>query len=219
MIRSAVLFFAFLATLPAAADDPIQLAQAPAQFRAGQHYRVLTPAQPTSVTTGKVEVVEVFWYGCPHCYSLEPHLQRWLASDMPEAAEFVKLPASLNPSWQPHARLYYAAKALGVLDEAHDAIFREMHIDRRPLNTLDAMVEFLGRHGVAAEDAKAALMSFAVEAQVRRADTMARRYRLTGVPAIVVNGKYVTGADLAGGYDRLFQLVNYLVAMEAGAAQ
>ena len=145
MIRSAVVLFAFLAALPAAAADPIQLAQAPAQFREGQHYRVLTPAQPTSVAPGKVEVVEIFWYGCPHCYSLEPHLQRWLTVDMPEAAEFVKLPASLNPSWQPHARLFYAAKALGVLDEAHDAVFREMHVQRQRLDTLDAMVEFLGR--------------------------------------------------------------------------
>ena len=219
MIRSALVLLAALVALPAAAAEPVQLAQAGPQFREGVHYQVLKPAQPTSVNPGKVEVVEVFWYGCPHCYSLEPHVKRWLETGKPEAAEFVKLPASLNPSWQPHARLYYAAEALGVLDQAHDAIFREIQVDRRPLNTVEAMVEFLGRYGVPAEDATAALGSFSVEARVRKADTMARRYRLTGVPAIVVNGKYVTGVQQAGGYDQLFELVNFLVAREAGAAQ
>ena len=219
MIRSALVLLAALVALPAGAAEPVQLAQAAPQFREGVHYRVLKPAQPTSVDPGKVEVVEVFWYGCPHCFSMEPYVKRWLETGRPEAAEFVKLPASLNPSWQPHARLFYAAEALGVLDKASDGIFREMHVERRPLNTLEAMVEFLGRYGVPAEDATAALGSFSVEAKVRKADTLARRYRLTGVPAIVVNGKYVTGAQQAGGYDQLFELVNFLVAREAGAAE
>ena len=228
MIRTALVLLATLLALPAAAAEPIRVAQAqPAQaqgqpqaeYREGQHYRVLTPAQPTSVAPGKVEVVEVFWYGCPHCYSLEPYIQRWLAEGKSEEAEFVKLPASLNPSWQPHARLFYAARALGVLEQAHGDIFREMHVERRPLNTLDEMVDFLGRYGVSAEDARAALTSFAVEAQVRKADTMVRRYRLTGVPAVVVNGKYVTGADMAGGAEQMFDVINYLVAREAAAVE
>lgn len=219
MIRSALVLIAALAALPAAAADPVRLAQSAPRFVEGQHYRVLTPAQPTSVEPGKIEVVEVFWYGCPHCYSLEPYIDRWLAEGKPEAAEFVKLPASLNPAWQPHARLFYAAKALGVLDQAHDDIFREIHVNRRALNTLDDMVEFLGRYDVPAADATAALTSFAVEAQVRKADTMARRYRLTGVPAVVVNGKYVTGADMAGGVEQLFDVINFLVAREAAATE
>ncbi len=217
MIRTFLLSIAFLLALPAAASEPVQLAQAGAPFEAGRHYRVLKPAQPTSVAPGKVEVVEVFWYGCPHCFSLEPYIQRWLQEDKPETAEFVKMPAALNPSWQPGARLFYAADALGVLEQAHNDIFREMHVSRKPLNTLEAMVEFLTRYGVSDEQARDALTSFAVEAQIRKADTMARRYRLTGVPAVVVNGKYVTGADMAGGLDRLFELVNYLVAREAAA--
>ncbi|MEJ2516208.1 MAG: thiol:disulfide interchange protein DsbA/DsbL [Gammaproteobacteria bacterium] len=217
MIRTLLLSIALVAALPLAAAEPVQLAQAGSQFQEGRHYRVLKPAQPTSVAPGKVEVVEVFWYGCPHCFSLEPYIQRWLEDGKPAAAEFVKMPASLNPSWQPGARLFYAADALGVLDQAHTDIFREMHVSRRPLNTLDAMVEFLTRYGVSEEQAREALTSFAVVAQMRKADTMARRYRLTGVPAVVVNGKYVTGADMAGGPDALFQVVNYLVDREASA--
>jgi protein dithiol oxidoreductase (disulfide-forming) len=193
-----------------------QQAQANARFVAGQHYRVLNPAQPTSVPPGKVEVAEIFWYGCPHCYTLEPYIQRWQANK-PEAAELVKLPAALNPSWAPHARLFYAAQGLGILEQAHGDIFREMHVNRNPLNSLDAMVDFLARYEeVSAEAAREALTSFAVETELRRADAQVRRYRLDGVPAVVVNGKYVASASSAGGYDELLQLINHLVALEAG---
>lgn len=200
---------------PQPSEQPGEPPAAASRFREGQHYRVVTPAQPTSVAPGKVEVAEVFWYGCPHCYSLEPYIQRWKANAPPQA-ELVRVAASLNPSWQPHARLFYAAKALGVLDEAHTAAFRELHVNRNPLNTLDAQVEFLGQFGVSEEQARDALTSFSVETELRRADTLVRRYRLTGVPAMVVNGKYVMGADTAGGPDALMELVNYLVALESG---
>ncbi len=206
---------------PQASDTRVAQTDAPrsqanSQFVAGQHYRVLNPAQPTNVPPGKVEVTEVFWYGCPHCYTLEPYMQAWKARK-PDAAEFVQLPAALNPAWQPHSRLYYAAQALGVLDQAHNEIFRELHVNRNPLNTLDAMVNFLAQYdGVSTADARDALTSFAVETEVRRADAQVRRYRLTGVPAVVVNGKYVAGADTAGGYEALLELINHLVALEAG---
>jgi thiol:disulfide interchange protein DsbA len=198
-------------------EQPAAPPPASSRFREGQHYRVLTPAQPTNVSPGKVEVAEVFWYGCPHCYSLEPYIQRWQANAPPQA-ELVRVAASLNPSWQPHARLFYASKTLGVLDRAHAAAFRELHVNRNPLNTLDAQVEFLSQFGVSEQAARDTLTSFPVETEMRRADLLVRRYRLTGVPAIVVNGKYVAGVDTAGGPDALMELVNYLVALESGSA-
>lgn len=207
-----------LPSLAQTAQEP-DAATANARFRAGQHYDVLTPAQPTSVAPGKVEVAEVFWYGCPHCYSLEPYIQRWEQSGKPPAAELVRLPASLNPSWQPHARLYYAAKALGVLEEAHTDIFRAIHVERKPLNTEEAMLELLGQYDVSEDDAREALTSFAVETEVRRADTLTRRYRLTGVPAVVVNGKYVSGVEKVGTPEALLELVNFLVAKESSPEQ
>jgi thiol:disulfide interchange protein DsbA len=207
-----------LPSLAQTAQEP-DAATANARFRAGQHYDVLTPAQPTSVAPGKVEVAEVFWYGCPHCYSLEPYIQRWEQSGKPPAAELVRIPASLNPSWQPHARLFYAAKALGVLDKAHTDIFRAIHVERNPLNTEEAMLELLGRYDVSEEAAQEALRSFAVETEVRRADTLTRRYRLTGVPAVVVNGKYVSGVDKVGSPEALLELVNFLVAKESSPEQ
>jgi thiol:disulfide interchange protein DsbA len=212
-------------TAPAArpATEQTRLAQAsPAgqatstRFVAGQHYRVLNPAQPTNVAPGRVEVVDVFWYGCGGCYVMFPHMERWKASK-PEAAEYVQLPAILNPGWQPHGRLFFATRALGIQEPTHDQVFREVHENRNPLDDLDTMIEFLGRFDVAAEDARAALRSFAVAAELRNADARVRSYRLTGVPAVVINGKYVTRVDAAGGFDALLDLINYLVELEAAA--
>ena len=211
------------APAPAASETRVAQAQPaqPAQgasnarFVAGQHYRVLNPAQPTNVPPGKVEVTDVFWYGCGGCFVMYPYLQSWKTSK-PEAAEYVHLPATLNPGWQPQARLFFATKALGLVDQTHSAIFREMHVNRNPLNTLDQMVKFLGDFGVAEADARDALTSFSVDAELRAADVRARRFQLGFVPAIVVNGKYVIGVDQAGGPEAVLEVINYLVAREAG---
>lgn len=191
-------------------------AAADGRFVAGQHYRVLNPAQPTNVTPGKVEVVDVFWYGCGGCYMMSPYMERWKAAK-PEAAEYVRMPAALNPNWQPHARLYFATKALGIEDQTHAAIFRELHVERNPLNTTDLMVKFLSGFDVSEADARDALTGFSVDAELRAADVRARRYQLSFVPAFVVNGKYVIGVDQAGGADAVLELINHLVAMESGA--
>jgi protein dithiol oxidoreductase (disulfide-forming) len=211
------------APAPAASETRVAQAQpaqpAPpasnARFVAGQHYRVLNPAQPTNVPPGKVEVTDVFWYGCGGCFVMYPYLQTWKASK-PEAAEYVHLPATLNPGWQPQARLFFATRALGLVDQTHSAIFREMHVNRNPLNTLDQMVKFLGDFGVSEADARDALTSFSVDAELRAADVRARRFQLSFVPAIVVNGKYVIGVEQAGGPEAVLEVINYLVALEAG---
>ncbi len=218
------------AAAEAASQAPIVVAQAqdaqagetasaegnfdPNRFQAGKHYTILTPAQPTSVGPDEVEVVEVFWYGCPHCYTLEPFAERWVKSGKPAGTEFVRMPAALNPNWQSHARMFYTAEALGVLEEVHGDIFREVHVNRNPLNTEALMVAFFNDHGVSREDFLEAWNSFAVETNLKRSDSVVRRYRITGVPAVVVNGKYVTGADKAGGNEAVFEVVNFLVEKE-----
>jgi protein dithiol oxidoreductase (disulfide-forming) len=209
-----------LAAIAAAACAPALHAATPAEprFVAGQHYQVLDPAQPTTVAPGKIEVAEVFWYGCPHCYRLSPYLQAWKET-RPDAAEFVQVPAVLSPRWHAHARLFYATRALGIQEQTHDQVFREVHEKRNPLDQLDTMIEFLGRFGVSAEDAHAALTSFAVAAELRDADARVRSYRLSGVPTIVVNGKYLARVDTAGGFDALLALINHLVALEADVLQ
>lgn len=205
-------------------DEAIVLAEAtpesslPPQlerFQPGTHYRVMTPVQPTSVAPGKVEVLEIFWYGCPHCYTLEPHIQEWISNEMPSNAEFVRIPATLNRSWQVHARAYYTAEALGRIDEMHEGFFKAVNVDRNPLNTEDKLIEFFGNYGVSKQEFLEAFNSFAVQTKLRRADSLVRRYRITGVPAMVVNGKYVTGADMAGGIPQLFEVVEFLVEKES----
>jgi len=205
------------------APATVQVAQADttpasnARFVAGQNYRVLNPAQPTNVPPGKVEVVDVFWYGCGGCYMLSPYMDAWRQSK-PDVAEYVRMPAPLNPGWEPQARLYFATKALGIDDQTHAAIFNAYHVERNPLNTIDLMVEFLGRYDVPADQAREALTSFAVDSELRAAKVRAGRYRLTFVPVVVVNGKYVVSADQPGGPAMVPEVVNYLVGLEAGGS-
>ncbi len=204
-----------------AAQDDIRVAQAEPQansnsrFVAGRHYRVLNPAQPTNVAPGKVEVVDVFWYGCGGCYVMYPHMQAWKAAK-PDVAEYVYLPATLNPGWQPQARLFYATKALGIEEQTHSAIFREYHVNRNPLNTLELMTRFLADFDISEQAARDALTSFSVDAELRAADVRARRFQLSFVPAVVVNGKYVIGVEQAGGPEAVLEVINHLVALEAG---
>ncbi|HUG98243.1 MAG TPA: thiol:disulfide interchange protein DsbA/DsbL [Gammaproteobacteria bacterium] len=216
-----IIFAALLAACAAAPGDPARAEpEAPAaseRFVAGLHYHVFDSARPTSVAPGKVEVAEIFWYGCPHCYRLSPHVEHWNDS-RPEAAELVRIPAVLNPGWHAHARLYYATVALGVVEQTHDEIFTELHVEPNPLNTLAEMVRFLERFGVDEAAAREALTSFDVEAEVRRADARVRGFRISGVPAIVVNGRYVASVGSAGGHEALLELIDHLVALETAAA-
>jgi thiol:disulfide interchange protein DsbA len=201
--------------LAAATQESNQLPPQLERFQPGTHYRLMTPVQPTSVDPGKVEVLEIFWYGCPHCYTLEPHLREWVKNDMPANAEFVQIPAALNRGWQVHARAFYTAEALGRLDEMHEGMFKALNVDRNPLSTEDQLIEFFGNYGVSKQEFLEAFNSFAVQTKLRRADSLVRRYRITGVPAVVVNGKYVTGADVAGGVPQLFEVIDFLIEKES----
>lgn len=176
------------------------------------HYEKVVPAQPT--TTGdKIEVVEMFWYGCPHCNNLEPVVKRWL-SKMPKEASFVRIPAIFRPSWELHARAFYTAEILGVLDKTHDAMFEAIHQKRQNLGTEQEIMMFFQQHGVSNDDFKRVFHSFAVEAKVRRAKDMSQRYGIQGVPSLIVNGKYRTGSQLAGGNNNIFKVVNFLIEKE-----
>ena len=176
------------------------------------HYELVLPAQPTT-TDKKVEVVEMFWYGCPHCNALEPYVNRWLKK-IPPNAEFVRIPAIFQPQWEQHARAYYTAEILGVLDKTHSALFDAIHQQKRHINTDEEIQKFFAEHGVSEKDFKRVFRSFAVEAKIRRAKDMSQRYGIRGVPALIVNGKYRTSAQLAGGNANIFQVVNYLIEQE-----
>lgn len=188
-------------------------ASALADYKEGIQYEAVSPPQPTS-TKDKVEVVEMFWYGCPHCYHLEPLVEKWLKKK-PKNAVFVRIPAVFRPSWELHARAYYTAEILGVLDKTHRAFFDAIHGERLNMNSEDAIMKFFARFGVKNDEFKRVFHSFAVEAKVRRAKDMSVRYGIKGVPTLIVNGKWRTGAQLAGGANNVFKVVNFLVEQEA----
>jgi thiol:disulfide interchange protein DsbA len=186
-----------------------------ARFKEGAHYHKIVPAQPTNVAPGKVEVAEVFWYGCAHCFSLDPALESWRGK-APSYIEFVRIPAMWNDATRMHARVFYTVELLGKLDELHSLIFREIHVNGNTLSTLDKISTFFKQHGVDEDEFQKAFSSFAVESKLQRADFLNRRYRVQSVPLMIVNGKYSTALSDAGNEANLFALLNELAAHEHG---
>ncbi len=180
----------------------------------GIEYQLVVPPQPTRVPEGKIEVLELFWYGCPHCYAFEPYLQKWL-ENKPADVAFRRMPAQLNPGWKIHAAAYYVAEELGILDKVHEALFDAMHKEHKRLDTVDALADFFSQYGVTRESFMAAYNSFAVRVKMSHSEQQVRRYGVTGVPSVIVAGKYRTSASMAGGsFDSLLKVVDYLVDKE-----
>ena len=185
---------------------------AAAEYSEGEQYLRLSKPQPTSATD-KIEVVELFWYGCPHCYELEPHIQQWLESK-PEDVVFVRMPAVLGPRWELLGKAFYTAGLLGVADKIHPALFEALHEKKQKLNDEAAVQDFFVNHGVKADDFRNTFNSFAVSVKMNNAKSMTRRYAITGVPTIIVNGKFSTGGRQAGNNANIIKVINYLVAQE-----
>ena len=176
------------------------------------HYELLDNPQPTS-DPGKVEVLEAFWYGCPHCYHLEPDVNNWL-KNKPEYVSFVRFPAIPTPRWEWYAKVFYAAQILGVADKIHASMFETIHEKNKKLKSPDEMAAFFEQHGVKKEKFLAALNSFAVVTRINQARQLTRRLGLSSVPAVIINGKYRTSGRMAGTGEDIFKVVNYLVEKE-----
>lgn len=184
-----------------------------APYTAGKDYETINPAQPTN-TGKKVEVVELFWYGCPHCYKFEPYIQRW-KKKKPANVEFIVMPAIFRPEWALFARAYYTAEVMGILDDTHEAFFEAIHELKQKMNSEAAILAFFKEHGADEAKFKKTYRSFAVESKVRRAMDMTKRYGAKGVPTMVVNGKYRTSATLTGTHNNTLKVVDYLIAEES----
>jgi len=180
----------------------------------GVHYKLLTPAQPTSVAPGKVEVVEVFWYACGHCYLLEPRLEAWDRKGRPANAQLVRLPATWNSTLKTHARLFYTMELLGK-QNLNPEIWREINLKGNRLDTPAAIEDFFTSRGVSKTDFSKAFAGFAVDSKIMKAEDLNRCYKITSTPKVVVNGKYVTDVGMAGGEEQLFEVINALVARES----
>jgi len=199
-------------------------------WKEGTHYFAVNPAQPTTVPAGKVEVMEVFSYGCPACNVFQPTMKR-LKAALPPNAQLVYLPASFMPAedWPMFQRAYFAAQALGIADKTHDAMFNaiwntgELAVSdpqtnrlKNPLPSIDDAARFYARvAGVKPADFLAASKSFGVDAKMRMADAQIGAMQALSTPTIIVNGKYRLQASSAGGYDQLIELVKFLVAKES----
>lgn len=181
-------------------------------FTDGKEYKTIAQ-QPTS-SGDKVEVLEFFWYGCPHCYHFEPFLTKWL-SKKPANVDFVRIPAVFRPDWKVHARTYYALQELGKLEQLHEKIFAAIHKDRKRLNTLEEMADFLATQGGDKKTFTEAYNSFTVDGEMRKGVKKQAAYQINGVPTVIVNGKYMTSGSMTGTYDRLLEVVDFLVAKES----
>ncbi len=181
----------------------------------GIDYRTVTEPMRAEAGDG-VELLELFWYGCPHCYQLEPQLNDWLARQSVDI-DFQRVPAAASPRWVPHAKAYYAAEQLGVLDKLHEPLFKALHEQRRRILTDEQLIAFAAEQGIDEDEFRAAYNSFPVDMKVRRSAELVRRYAIDGVPAIVVDGKYVTSATQTGSTATMFDVLEALVTQEADA--
>ncbi|MDI9244116.1 thiol:disulfide interchange protein DsbA/DsbL [Marinobacter sp. CHS3-4] len=190
------------------------VAQAHAQsFEEGRHYVALDTPVRTATESG-VEVAEVFWYGCPHCYSFKPLIESW-AEDIPDYVNYVKIPAALGASWEPHAKAFYALEAMGELDKVHDALFDALAGERRQLNSGEALADFVSEYGVDGEAFLKNYNSFGVNARMQQAQAKVRGARVTGTPTVLVNGKYRVTASMAGSQEAVLEVVDYLIEKES----
>jgi thiol:disulfide interchange protein DsbA len=208
---------------PAAAATTLN---APTPWQEGVNYTRLVPAQPTSAPAGQVEVLEFFWYACPHCYAIDPLIEAWKKTK-PSYITFSREHVLWSESHRSLARLFYTLQSMGKIDELHSAIFKEIHVNLNPLTdpgnddrkSEQIQTAFVVKHGISEEDFKKAYRSFAVETAMQRADQLWQRYRISGVPTFVVNGKYVADVATAGGgradgEEKLLALVSDLAAIE-----
>ncbi|MCC5881875.1 MAG: thiol:disulfide interchange protein DsbA/DsbL [Halomonas sp.] len=176
----------------------------------GQHYERLPEPVETRVEEGQIEVTEAFWYGCPHCYNLQNSVKAWYDT-LGDDVSVVHLPATMGGDWNTHAVKFYAAESLGILEEAHADIFTAIHEEGRRLNDTGSIAAFFSDYGVSEEEARQALDAFAVKAQVNQAHARMRSMRLMGVPALIVDGRYLVTPSTAGSLENMPQIADALI--------
>jgi protein dithiol oxidoreductase (disulfide-forming) len=182
---------------------------AQAQPTAGVEYRELSSAQPTDAA-GKIEIIEFFWYGCPHCYNFEPIIEPW-AKKLPKDTQFRRIPAIFNDEWAQGARAYYALEAIGEVERLHKPLFDAVHTGSRlKIANEAALTEWLAKQGVDTKKFAAAYHSFSVEGKVKRAAQLTQAYKVEGVPSMAVNGKYVIVTDNIKSFEQLLAVADYL---------
>lgn len=187
----------------------------PVAFVEGVHYQPTAQRLATS-DENIIEVVELFSYSCPHCFRLDPQVMEWKKT-LPDNVKFVHVPAIFHDSWLQLAKVFYAAEATGDLEKLHGLLFNAIHVEKRRLTTEDQLLDFVAEQGIDREGFKKAMNSFSVKSKVKKALVMSQTSGITGVPAMVVNGKYRTDAPSAGSMEDMLKAVDFLIEQEAKA--
>lgn len=176
-------------------------------------YEELATPQRTA-DSETVEVMEFFWYGCPHCFQFEPHIVEW-KKNMPDNVRFVNAAPPLNPAWKVHSQAFYAAQVMGILDQFHEPMFNAIHVEKKPMRKPKDVMKLVASLGLDAEKFGKAMKSFNVDAKIRQSMQQARDAGITAVPSVIINGKYRTTGSLAGSYPNLIKVLNQLVEKES----
>lgn len=186
------------------------------EFKDGTDYVTLSSPVPTQAATGKVEVAELFWYGCPHCLALEPTIEKFL-SNKPDNVVFQRVPATISPRWAYHARLFYAGQLLDPdgSKKVHGKIFEAIQKQHRKIADDDALRRFFTDLGFTAQQIDGALNSMEMRTLLARADEIGAKSKADSVPVVIINGKYRTSPSMVGSEDKLLQVINYLVKRES----
>lgn len=180
---------------------------------AQQGYEVIESPQRTA-NPDKVEVVEFFWYGCPHCFQFEPHIVEWKKTK-PDNVEFISSAPPLNPAWKVHSQAFYAAQVLGVLDKFHEPMFKAIHVEKKPMRKPKDVMKLVESLGLDAEKFGKTMKSFNVDAKIRQALQQASNAGISAVPTVIINGKYRTSGSVAGSYPNLIKVLNELIEKES----
>lgn len=178
-------------------------------FGGGVNYTEITPVTPVT-NTGKIEVVEVFWYACPHCFAFEPSVHKWLESK-PDDVEYVRVPGVLSSRWVLLAKAYYAAQELGVEQKMTPIIFNHIHVLNNHLDKQEDVEVLFEANGVAKVDFQKAFRSFSVNTKIGQAKSLNREYGITGVPAIIVDGRYRIDTGSVGSFEKVIDITNFLL--------
>jgi thiol:disulfide interchange protein DsbA len=188
------------------------MAQAPVvKLQAGTDYQEVDPRAPIEAPAGKVEVVEFFWYNCPHCNAFEPALAAWV-KQIPKDIAFRRIPIAFRDDFVPQQRLYFALEALGLVEKLHTKVFAAIHVERLDLSKTPAILDWVARQGVDKAKFTEQFNSFSVATKATKATQLQNAYRVEGVPALGVAGRYYTDGQLAKGMDRALKVVDALVA-------
>jgi protein dithiol oxidoreductase (disulfide-forming) len=197
-----------VAALPVVQSLPAHAQKRPEE---GTDYLQLDKRVSTEAPQGKIEVVEFFWYSCPHCNAFEPKLEAWIKR-APADVAVRRVPVAFRDDFVPQQRLYYVLEALGKIDELHAKVFQAIHVEKQPLNREDSIAAWLDKHGVPRAKFSELYNSFAVTTKARRATQLQDSFKVQGVPALGIAGRWYTDGSLAGNMDRALQVAEFLIA-------